>query len=157
MKIGLVSDTHGDRAVLQKVINRAGPVALWLHAGDYARDADYLQELTGMPVYAVGGNCDPRDAAPPDRFLNFGAYHIMLTHGHRYHVKHGLRDLISWGRQYEVNTVVFGHTHKALICREGDILLVNPGSPAFPRGAGAASFGILELSPAGIQPSIIAL
>lgn len=157
MRIGLVSDTHGDRAALRKVIAQAGPVALWLHAGDHMRDADYLQELTSIPVYAVPGNCDPRDAAPPDQFLTFGGCRIMLTHGHRYGVKHSLRDLAWWGHQYEARAVVFGHTHKAVICREEGVLLVNPGSPAFPRGAGAASFGILELLPAKIQPTIVEL
>lgn len=157
MRIGLVSDTHGDRAALQKVIDQAGPVALWLHAGDHVRDADYLQALTGIPVYKVAGNCDPRDAAPPDQFLTFGEYSLMLTHGHRYQVKHGLQDLAWWGRQYEASAVVFGHTHEAVICRAEGLLLINPGSPALPRGAGAASFGILELLPTEIKPAIVEL
>lgn len=157
MRIGLISDTHGDRKAVQKVVGQAGLVDLWLHAGDYVRDADYLQKMTGVSVYAVAGNCDPRDSSPPDQFFAFGEYRIMLTHGHSYQVKSGLHELTWWGRQYEANVVVFGHTHKAVICREDGLLIINPGSPASPRRGSAASFGILELLSGEMRPLIITL
>lgn len=157
MRIGLISDTHDNRMAVQKVVEQAGTVALWLHAGDNVRDAEYIRELTGVPVYAVAGNCDARDVSPPDQFLDFGEYRIMLTHGHRYQVKNGLYELAWWGRQYGMNVVVFGHTHKAVVCQEAGLLIINPGSPACPRGGSAASFGILELSPTEMRPTIVEL
>ena len=50
MKIGVVSDTHGDLHALEAVLDQAGEVDLWLHAGDYSQDAPYIEEATGIPV-----------------------------------------------------------------------------------------------------------
>jgi putative phosphoesterase len=155
MRIGLVSDTHGNRAALQKVVKLAGPVDQWLHAGDHVRDADYLREFSGVPVHTVAGNCDASDVAPPEQFLTLGGCFIMLTHGHRYKVKDSLNELVWWARHYETNIVVFGHTHKAVVIREEGLLIINPGSPAFPRGDSATSFGLLEISPEETKASIV--
>lgn len=157
MRIGLISDTHGDGAAMRKTVKQAGPVELWLHAGDHARDAEYLHDLTGMPFYAASGNCDPRSADPPDQFIQLEGWHIMLTHGHRYQVKHGLRELIWWAKQYEANVVIFGHTHKPVVEQGAGLMIINPGSPSMPRGGSIASFGILELSSTGMNPVIVEL
>lgn len=157
MRIGIVSDTHGDQRMIKQVIAQAGPVALWLHAGDYVRDGRIFGEMTGLPVHMAAGNCDPRAVELPEQFLTCEGYRIMLTHGHRYRVKDGLQELVWWGRQYEVNIVVFGHTHKPVICREEDLLIINPGSPAFPRGGSFASFAVLELTPEEMLPVIVEL
>ena len=58
MRIGVISDTHGVKKAMDRVILDAGKVDLWLHAGDYSQDAPYLEAKTGVPVYAVCGNCD---------------------------------------------------------------------------------------------------
>ena len=39
IRIGVVSDTHGDFQALEQVLDQAGEVDLWLHAGDYSQDA----------------------------------------------------------------------------------------------------------------------
>lgn len=157
MRIGLVSDTHGDRAAIEKAVKQAGPVDQWLHAGDHVRDAVYLRKLTGIPVHAVAGNCDAVETELPEQFLTMEGCPIMLTHGHRYKVKHGLQELLWWACRYEAKVVVFGHTHNALIKREGDLLIINPGSPAFPRGGGSPSFGLLDILPGETKASIVEL
>jgi len=58
MNIGVISDTHGDAAAIRRVVAAVGPVDMWLHAGDYSKDANILAALTGLPVTAVAGNCD---------------------------------------------------------------------------------------------------
>lgn len=155
MRIGLISDTHGNRAAIQKAVKLAGPVDHWLHAGDHVRDADYLRKFSAVPVHTVAGNCDIPDTALPEQFLTLGGCLIMLTHGHRYKVKHGLQELVWWAHQYEAKVVVFGHTHKAVVLREEGLLIINPGSPAFPRGDSTASFGLLEISPEETKASIV--
>ena len=42
MKIGLISDTHGNTAAIDQAVELAGEIDLWLHAGDMIHDAEYL-------------------------------------------------------------------------------------------------------------------
>ena len=48
MIIGVVSDSHGDIESLKAMLRypEAAQAEMWLHAGDYAADADALEELT---------------------------------------------------------------------------------------------------------------
>ena len=58
MKIGVLSDTHGDLANIRKVIKRVTDVAMWLHAGDCAPDARYLAVKSQTKVIGIAGNRD---------------------------------------------------------------------------------------------------
>ena len=40
MKIGLISDTHGNTAAIDQAVELAGEIDLWLHAGDMIHDAE---------------------------------------------------------------------------------------------------------------------
>ena len=42
MKIGLISDGHGNAAAIDPGVELAGEFDLWLHAGDMIHDAEYL-------------------------------------------------------------------------------------------------------------------
>ncbi len=149
MRIGVVSDTHGDIYMLKKVIAAAGTVEQWFHAGDYYQDGWRLRELTGLPVTVVAGNCDRTKAVPPDEYVEIAGKLIWITHGHSYTVKHGVEQLRCWSVEYEADVVVFGHTHMPYnSCHEG-VLIFNPGSPASPRGGTQPSFGILEIDENG--------
>ena len=57
MRIGIVSDTHGDSYAIRRVIEQAGRVDAWIHLGDNTRDAEAFGK-DGTPVYSVAGNCD---------------------------------------------------------------------------------------------------
>jgi uncharacterized protein len=122
--IGLVSDTHGQfRDDLRTAL--AG-VSLILHAGDVGgeRVLRPLREIA--PVQAVFGNVD--DPWDPGLLV-----HLELTLGGRtIHVSHGheLGSPTAEGllRAYSADILVFGHTHRALIERSGDRLVINPGA-----------------------------
>ena len=45
MRIGVISDTHGNIPALSKAIKAVGKVDQWLHAGDHSWDADELKTL----------------------------------------------------------------------------------------------------------------
>lgn len=145
MKIGIVSDTHGNLKALEKVLAQAGPVDLWLHAGDYSQDAPFIQAETGIPVYAVCGNCDlHEDRAPAELVTKQEGFTIAMTHGHRYVWGNDYSRLLYWAQEKQADIVVFGHIHVPVKLTEGGILLLNPGSPSRPRN-GVPSFGILTL------------
>lgn len=158
MRIGVVSDTHGDLYGLKSVIAAAGPVDYWLHAGDYYQDGCRLKELTGVPVTGVAGNCDRNKAVLPDEYINIAGKVIWLTHGHRYNVKYGITELVLWAKQYEAAVTVFGHSHMPYNSWHDGILIFNPGSPSAPRGGSNHSFGILDIKENGsIEAQIVEL
>ncbi|WP_432642331.1 metallophosphoesterase [Acidaminococcus sp.] len=145
MRIGVVSDTHGDLHALHQVLDQAGEVDLWLHAGDYSQDAPYIEEETGIPVYAVCGNCDSyTDRAPAELVTKQLGFTLAMTHGHRYVRYNDWSRLFYFGEEKHADVVIFGHIHVPVCMEEEGILLVNPGSPSRPRN-GVPSFGILTL------------
>lgn len=147
MKIGIISDTHGNLASIRQAVAAAGSVEMWLHAGDYCTDGNSLSEFTGLPVIAAAGNCDGRNApAKMDEFIEVAGKKIWLTHGHRYGVKYGITELIYWGKQFEADVIIYGHTHIPDISWQDNILIVNPGSAGEPRNRLIGTCGLLELS-----------
>ena len=151
MRLGIISDTHGDMTAMRQVVALTPPVDCWLHAGDHARDGAFLEKLTATPVYSVCGNTDLfLDCKKIDEFITMAGKKIWLTHGHTYHV-HGndVHELLYWGRQYDADIIIFGHTHESYVdCVDGK-LVINPGSASRPRGGSAASFAVLTLSDEG--------
>lgn len=146
MRLGVISDTHGNMRAVRQAIAAAGPVEMWLHAGDYCKDGYFLAELTGLPVITVAGNCDGRSPeAKIDEFVEAGGKKIWLTHGHRYDVKYGFAELIYWGVQYQADIIVYGHTHIPIIKWHDNIMIINPGSAGEPRNHGMGTCGIINL------------
>jgi putative phosphoesterase len=148
MRIGVISDTHGDHNAIRQVIKGVTNVDMWLHAGDCSQDAEYLASLVAVPVIASRGNCDGQTKARIDEFVEVAGQRIWLTHGHRYGVKQNTRDLVRWGKHHGVDIVIYGHTHVPdnHLC-EG-MLLFNPGSAAYPH-SGFATCGILDIDDEG--------
>ncbi len=145
MRIGIVSDTHGDLKALQKVLDQAGPVDLWLHAGDYSQDAPYIEAETNLPVMAVCGNCDLYEGrAATELVIRQEGFTIAMTHGNRYVWGMDFSRLYYWGMEKQADIVVFGHIHVPVCEKKDGILCVNPGSPARPRN-GMPTYGILTL------------
>ena len=131
-EIGLISDTHG--LVRPGVHTALAGVALILHAGDVGGD-EVLDELELIaPVRAVYGNTDPRDHRGLKDSID------MVINGLRVHVSHGheLRrptpELLA--ATYHADVIVYGHTHRQLVERIGNVLVVNPGA------AGARRFDL---------------
>ncbi len=157
MRVGMMSDSHGDIAAIRRALALVAPVDMWLHAGDYAQDAQLLAQLSRVPVRAVAGNSDGAPAtAKWDEFIELQGKKIWLTHGHRHKVKWGTQELIQWGHQYDVQLIVFGHTHLPQIMTDGQMLLVNPGSVAFPPQGCQPTIAMLTVAAAGqLRPQII--
>lgn len=158
MRIGIISDSHGDQKALATVAAKAGQVDLWLHAGDCAPDAVYLQMLTQTEVVHVLGNCDwPNEKLSPAEIIETSAHKIFLTHGHLYGVNFGLEALAEEAAQCNCDIAVYGHTHIAGQWNHGGVLLLNPGSISRPRGGGPASFMILTEKKGEISVDLIEL
>jgi putative phosphoesterase len=123
--VGLISDTHG--LVRPEVATAFAGVQLILHAGDVGGSAVQARLATIARVEAVYGNVDdPHDPAlRAERVVTLGGVTIHVSHGHEFPRP---TPELALGR-YRGDVVVFGHTHRALIVRDGaNRMAVNPGS-----------------------------
>lgn len=146
MKIGITGDTHGDIKSIRFLLQVCKPVDYWFHTGDYSQDAKKLVEENKLPLLVVAGNNDKKEGrAKIDEFINLEGYDIWLTHGHRYLGNYDINELVWWGKKFEVNIIVFGHTHVPFVKWIDNILLINPGSLAFPRQNCEATYAVLNL------------
>lgn len=154
MRIGVLSDTHGNIRRARAAIAQMGAVSHLLHAGDFLEDARKLQVMTGIPCTGVLGNCDYQIDGALETVVELSGQRIFLTHGHRYRVKSGYRELILRAVELGVQIVVFGHTHVAELFWEEGILFLNPGSTFQPRDGGRPSYALLELIDGRVWPSL---
>lgn len=158
MKIGLVSDSHGDTMALDIMLKTAEAMEAecWLHAGDFVRDAEYLEMVSEKKVYKVAGNGDwPYSKAPNDMLVELSGHRILLTHGHEQGVRYDTEILEENAVNMGADIAVYGHTHIADITTDGKrgVAIFNPGSIARPRDDSYGSFMLLEIVP-DKKPSI---
>lgn len=146
--VGLVSDSHGRFAALERLIEEAPDVAAWIHCGDYYTDGDDLAVASGVPVYAVMGNNDYYgDADGPEcRSVAIGGIHIVAIHGHQWYGTERLQQLVALGKKQGAALVAFGHTHRRFLETIDGITVVNPGSIALPRDGRKGTYGIARIT-----------
>ena len=155
MRIGIVSDSHGNTDVFEDMlaVPGAAEAELWLHAGDFAPDADVLEEMSGRRVARVLGNCDFFvDGVHDETVVEVAGHRIFLTHGHLFNVRFDTAILAAAARETGADIAVYGHTHIALE-EYGDVTVLNPGSIARPRDERRGSFMLVELN-AGESPLV---
>ena len=146
MKVGIMSDSHGNTMAIDAALRQAGRVDHWIHAGDCISDAEYLQLASDTAVTMVAGNCDwPGTSVPGEALVELGGHRIFLTHGHLYGVRYTIEALQEAAAERGADVAVYGHTHVADIT-PGAVLVLNPGSVARPRDEALGSFLLLELS-----------
>lgn len=128
-RVDIISDTHGHLS--GALLDQLEGADLIIHAGDITSESDWEHLRTIAPIKGVLGNNDYyRDYGPEVPRLARFSYE-----GLRFAVAHYREDLPF----DEVDVAVCGHTHRARIVEEGDCLVVNPGSPTFPRGMRGAT------------------
>lgn len=154
MRLGVIADTHGDMAAIARVVLAAGVVDGWLHLGDNALDAKEL-ENSGVPVYSVAGNCDV--SGEYERVVGVCGAKLLLTHGHMYGVSAGLSRLQYRAQELGCAAALFGHTHVPLLDEEGEILLLNPGSPSSPRMGSPRSYALLYVENGRVDADLMQL
>lgn len=142
MRLLVISDSHGNYAHAFKAHQMAGAVDGIIHLGDGSEDARMLEEVLGVTVHKVAGNCDFDRGLPAQLTLELGECRILATHGNRERVKSGLKELIEKGIAAKASVVLYGHTHTAAVEAAHGMLLVNPGTL---KGGLAGSFAIVTI------------
>lgn len=147
MKLGILSDTHGDADTLAYVLNHIfQDVNQIIHAGDILYGAEYdqikrfnhLLKTNKIPFIAAEGNCDrmlPPPPLHPELFSPYGTFmhqrtRIVFTHGDHYSSPLALK-LLADSTQSRI--IITGHTHIFQIDIHNELIFLNPGSPARPK------------------------
>ncbi len=142
-RILVVADTHGKCDKIIKLMENI-PFTKVFHLGDLVRDALYIKKaFPDLEVVSVRGNNDPF-GTEDEKIVEVSGKKFFLCHGHNYSPSSSLLRLSLKAEEVGADAVLFGHTHRKLLEKEGDIIIFNPGSPERPRG-GKASCGIIEL------------
>ena len=141
MIIAVVSDTHGIVLPVAYSLQR-NKVDIVLHLGDYASDAKKIEQITGMEIYAVAGNCDENSKDVPEEIRR---KKFFLTHGHNYDVDNGIDKIVEKAKEVGADYALFGHTHVHIRERVDGITVLNPGSTTLPRKGDTKGYYIINL------------
>lgn len=147
MKILIVSDTHGNHGNLDKILELAGDIDMFIHLGDVEGGEDYLNAVIECEKHIVRGNNDFFSDLPREEEFYIGKYRVFITHGHSYYVSLDPEYIREEGKARCADIVMFGHTHKPYFEEKEDTILLNPGSVSYPRQEGRrGSYMIMELN-----------
>jgi len=163
MKIGLLSDSHGELENLRRAAQAlADKVGLIVHLGDDWDDCKVLEEM-GLRFIRVPGVFssyyqDPQ--IPNRRVEEFDGWRVLLSHTPTFHKNDLPQDIkpevVVAGR--EVDVVLYGHTHIPKIEGAEGVLWVNPGHLKSEDKKGyPPTYAILDFGPQEVQVSIFSL
>jgi putative phosphoesterase len=132
----VVSDTHSTEGhrLSGRTLDAVREAELVVHTGDFMRESvlDSFHREADRLLGVVGNNDDAaiRGRLPEARTFTFGGVRFAATHTRR----GGATALSLFGRTHDADVVLFGHSHQPTYDPGADVVLVNPGSHAQPRG-----------------------
>ncbi len=164
MKIGLISDTHGDLEAWNKAIkiflNEKADVIM--HAGDVLchgvsnpikKSYDPLDlsdaiNNTSIPLVISKGNCDSDVDTVAIEWPIQSPYAFYSTENKKFLVIHGdnhsNEDLKKLGEKFNIDFIIRGHTHENEII-SGKTTIINPGSVSLPKNKNnTPTIGIID-------------
>lgn len=158
MRIIVVSDTHRDFFVLKEIVEQNTNAELFIHLGDGENELRDVQTLFPERVFLfVRGNCDYASMAKTVDTVSVGEAKIFFTHGHLFDVHSSPDRLLAAAREQGASVALYGHTHLSATGYRDGVHLLNPGSPTSPRGGRKPSYGVIDVTDAGIVPHIVEL
>lgn len=175
-KILVLSDSHGNPHIIQSIISTFGSSCDAIcFCGDGIFDFVEVLEMgfcdkdfgNKIPpvLYFVRGNGDNSTATvftdqrisftiPEFQEITIAGKKIFLTHGHRYGVYYGIKELRAEAISRDCDVVLYGHTHvpnaqQSQVSKDGrkkTLEILNPGSCSQGRGGMANTFAIIYLN-----------
>ncbi len=121
----VVSDTHGTKGFIEKLINKYPNYQLYLHAGD--------SELTSEELYpfeTVKGNCDYY-ISNRIRLIKANNINILMFHGDKFLLEEDM--LVAYAKNYDAKIIIHGHTHIPFYKYCEGVHILCPGSLTYPR------------------------
>lgn len=161
MRIIVLSDTHQYLRNLETIVRQNLDADLFIHLGDGESEAELL--LRTIPEIAdrfhyIKGNCDYGSGYPLFKTIDVMPGHrIFATHGHRYQVNFTLDYLTQTAREDGCDIALYGHTHVSQSTYENGVYVLNPGSASCPRDGNPPSYGVVDVSSAGVMTNVVFL
>ncbi|MGA7828906.1 MAG: YfcE family phosphodiesterase [Geobacteraceae bacterium] len=153
MKIAVLSDTHGNFTLAIRMLDRIAGLDCIIHLGDLLHDAEIIEQVLDIPVIKLAGNCDSAPQSNREILLTLDDKSLFLSHGDHYQVKNGSEKIYEKAFNMSADIVLYGHTHKALVEKKGDIILLNPGT--LKDAASQQSLAILKLERSEVTAEIV--
>ncbi|MCE5200202.1 MAG: phosphodiesterase [Armatimonadota bacterium] len=148
MKIGVISDTHGNIEAFKSALSYFNDADMIVHAGDVLYHpprmgftegydiptfAETLNSLS-IPMIIAQGNCDAQvyeellstPVQSPYAYVCCNGIRVVISHGHLL-TREGMIEL---GKKYKADYFISGHTHLPVLERVDGVTLMNPGSPS---------------------------
>lgn len=146
----VLSDTHAkDLADLpERILEDIKRADLIVHVGDYT-SRTFLDQLRALGDFkGVHGNMDPKELKrelPAKAVFEVMGFKIGITHPSEGGSPVGLKSRVRTKLGEDPDLIIYGHSHKPVIEREGGIIYFNPGSAtgAFP--ARYRTYGVLNI------------
>jgi putative phosphoesterase len=159
--IGVMSDSHDNVTQIRKAVAlfKDARCDLVVHAGDVIAPFA-ARELAALEchVKAVFGNCDGEKAGL-EKALEFfceikEAPLVFVHEGKQFLLCHYHFSVATYAALGTYDVIVFGHTHKPIIQKEGKTLLLNPGETG---GWLTGKSTVALLNPESLQAEIVPL
>lgn len=152
MKVLIVSDTHRNEDNLIKALQKENNLDLLIHCGDVEGSEYEIENYAGCHAVFVSGNNDFFSRLPRELELQVEDYKVWVTHGHNYYVNTNPEYIRKEARLRSMDIVMYGHTHRPVIERKEDLIVINPGSLTYPRQEGRRpSYVVLEVEKRDIK------
>lgn len=158
--IGVISDTHIPARASElppQIFELFKDADLIIHAGDLVT-LDVISELeTIAPVIAVRGNMDSGEdlgKLPEMQVTDVKGWRIGVRHDSLSPLK--MRKMKKVAEENGLDVLVFGHTHRAFLKVDNNVLYLNPGSPTQPL-LSKPSVALLRISNSSVESEIVHL
>ncbi len=150
MKLVIVSDNHGRRDVLKRIVGEHPDADAFLHAGDSEMPEDELR-----PFVSVTGNNDMYYPHPQLRVLEYDNFKVLLIHSHQFLMFKRAEKLVHKAHQLGCRIVVFGHTHVFEHTQISGVHLINPGSTYYNRDGKRPCYAVVTIENHGKDVTVV--
>lgn len=133
MRIGVVSDSHGNLYSLDKTLSLMGDLDMIIHLGDNYKDIIKINDKYKKQIEYVTGNNDYSSQPIYEKTITAADKRIFMTHGHKYGVYYDLSRLSFKAQEEKADVVLYGHTHVQSREDYNGVIFLNPGSTYIPR------------------------
>ncbi len=149
MRLIVLSDTHGNLAVIERIISQNPISDHFLFLGDGVDEFEVERmKYPNKHFYSVLGNCD-KGGAPEEKVVDIFNTRIYMAHGHLLGVRESLDTFLEKAKAAKADIALFGHTHIRYAKRENGIFVLNPGSASQPEDDLPPSYAFIDIGITG--------